>query len=395
MEDTSITLIADYAHAHPRVISLSNELQKLGYSANYLVFATDFKTVEAEKSIFTYSKLCLLGQSQFDKLQRYIPSRLMKYGWPIFSTTLLEILKIPYVIKTLFLNKNKMGNILFISYSPLSVLLGGVIVGRLCKKSIIVDWRDLYLNNHNIKLNVFRKIMRFCIFKFIDFTADCHFTVSEGLKDNLVKVTKKPVHILKNGSNRLGNITISSDPQIISIKYFGSIYYGKQPLADFMKHLEALPLVQKENIQLIFYGTNKKLVKRVISDIGGLSVDVTVKPRLNYASFLKEIHHSGINLVLGWIGDPHDKFGGGVLPTKFWECYSSNTSLLVYAPSKNDELRLNCSELNVSYVSDTDGILEFLNGKDTQAAAVEKTDVSFNLRAKQFLSLVNEMKDVN
>ena len=395
MESPSVSLIADYLHAHPRVISLANELQKMDCTTNYFAFSDHMQTVESEKDIFDSANLCLLGQSRFDKLLRFIPSRFMKFGWPIFSISLFECLKVPYVIKSLIRHKEELGDVLFVSYSPLSVLIGGAIVGRIGNKMVIIDWRDLYLDNHNVKFNFLRKLIRYSIFKFIDFLADRHFTVSEGLRKRLVTYTKKPVHILKNGSNRLVNAVTFKESQTVAVRYFGSVYYGKQPLGDFMSHLEALAVVERRNIQLEFYGTNKKVVNRVISDIGGFSGEISIRPRLSYESFLKEINHSGVNLVLGWIGEPSDEFGGGVLPTKFWECYSSDTPLLVYAPSDNDELRRNCAELNVRCVSDSEGIREFLEGMNFGLTRDEKSDVSFRVRAEQLIDILDEIRDVN
>ena len=90
-----------------------------------------------------------------------------------------------------------------------------------------MDWRDPYLNNHNIPKNKLRTLVRGFIMHLIDHNVDYHITVSEGFNDRLVDTCKKPIHVIPNGSNNQNapseqhKIVHLEDKKNIKINYFG------------------------------------------------------------------------------------------------------------------------------------------------------------------------------
>ena len=239
-----IIFIADYRQAHPRGFSLCDGFLSLGHDCKYITFKEDEELISSEKKLHSFRGFTYLKKSKIDKLQNIIPSRLYKILWPVLSNSFIELCKVPAILKAL--NKHNLddADLIIISYSPLSLVIASILSKKARSVKKIVDWRDPYLNNHNIPKNKLRTLVRGFIMHLIDHNVDYHITVSEGFNDRLVDTCKKPIHVIPNGSNNQNapseqhKIVHLEDKKNIKINYFGSIYMNRQPVDDFLLQLE-------------------------------------------------------------------------------------------------------------------------------------------------------------
>ena len=163
-----IIFVADYKQAHPRGFSLCNGFLSLGHDCKYITFKEDEELISSEKKLHSFRGFTYLKKSKIDKLQNIIPSRLYKILWPVLSNSFIELCKVPSILKDL--NKHNLddADVIIISYSPLSLVIASILSIKARSVKKIVDWRDPYLNNHNVPKNKLRTMIRGFIMRFID-----------------------------------------------------------------------------------------------------------------------------------------------------------------------------------------------------------------------------------
>ena len=89
---------------------------------------------------------------------------------------------------------------------------------------------------------------------------------------------------------------------------------NRQPVDDFLLQLEMYVLKNDKFVEVNFYGTNEKVINKLIKNIELSRVSINVLPRLSYEEFLIRINEGDINLVIGWNKRVDDYFNGsGVL----------------------------------------------------------------------------------
>lgn len=397
-----IIFVADYKQAHPRGFSLCDGFLSLGHNCKYITFKDDADFISSEKKLHSFRKFAYIKRSKIDKFQNIIPSRLFKILWPLLSISLIELCKVPGILKAL--NKHNLddADLIIISYSPLSLVIASILSKKARQVKKLVDWRDPYLNNHNIPNNKLRTMIRGFIMRFIDNRVDYHITVSEGFNKRLIDTCKKPIHVIPNGSNNRNALleehkkALLEDKKNIKINYFGSIYMHRQPIDDFLLQLERYMLKNDKFVEVNLYGTNKKVIKKLLKDIELSRVSVNTLPRLSYEEFLGKINEGDVNLVIGWNKRIDDHFkGSGVLPTKFWECLGLNVPLLVYSQNTFDEIRSVASEkYSLPIVHDYESLVTFFDSISKKVWSIDTSEFTFQTRAKQILEYINDKENI-
>jgi glycosyltransferase involved in cell wall biosynthesis len=149
----------------------------------------------------------------------------------------------------------------------------------------IVDWRDLWTQNHLFKgLRIFWFYERYLERKFHN-CADLITTVSEPLADTLRKITKTRIEVIYNGYDPDDYIKIKQRVRkkndAFTIAYIGTIYRGYQdpsPLFEALSDIKKNNLIEKNVLQIIFAGTN--------ADISDIAERYNVSEFYSYLGFL-------------------------------------------------------------------------------------------------------------
>ncbi|MCF0126503.1 MAG: glycosyltransferase [Clostridia bacterium] len=127
----------------------------------------------------------------------------------------------------------------------------------------VIDWRDLWTNNSAAKgLKVFHSYERKLERKYHS-ACDLVTTVSEGLRDELTKITDKRVEVIYNGFDPEEYTVITDNPRKdnpkIVISYLGSIYKGSrdpEPLFAALAELISEHKINEAEFELNFAGPN-------------------------------------------------------------------------------------------------------------------------------------------
>ena len=138
-------------------------------------------------------------------------------------------------------------------------------------KRWVVDWRDLWTQNHLYPgLKLFHLYER-SLEKRFHSKADQIITVSDGLAESLRKITKTAVSVIYNGfdpedfSNLFKNSRKKSE--VLNLAYLGSIYKGFQdpaPLLKAIKNLAQDGKITPSDIQIRFAGANSDIAEQIV-----------------------------------------------------------------------------------------------------------------------------------
>jgi glycosyltransferase involved in cell wall biosynthesis len=143
-------------------------------------------------------------------------------------------------------------------------IVGYILKRRKLTKSWVVDWRDLWTDNHIFPgLPGLRIVERYIEYSFHR-QADVVTTVSEPLADRLRNQVGTKVQVIYNGFDpddydTLADESIFPADNVFRIVYTGTIYPGKQdptPLFQAIKILASQRKLSPERLQVIFAGHN-------------------------------------------------------------------------------------------------------------------------------------------
>ena len=266
----NIGLVAEVAQCNHRIPEWANGLSKIGhqvfvitpnYSKSQLRFLGLMENYEytwIQSKTFRskykrYSNKNFQLNRVFQKILRIYRSKTNSDGYERWSKSLVQTLKNVHAKYSL--------DLIVVSVSPFSVIEPVSELANLEGIPWIVDYRDLWSQNHNSK-NVSEKILPIEQ-KLLEQSAGL-ITVSNELSDNLKEIYNGKIHIISNGFSNVRNYTPRPKSGPIRIIYAGSVYLNYQNL-DLL--LDALLDFNKMNLRatLSIYGPTSNHLKRILS----------------------------------------------------------------------------------------------------------------------------------
>lgn len=277
------------------------------------------------------------SSNEIDKINhiKLFIRKLRKYIGSLFDMYDLWIR--PATKKAIELHKAEKYDYIISSFSPPAV---HIVAHRLKNKfpeiQWVADFRDLWAYNHLIAAKGILGILEKNKEKRVIANADAIITVSEYLSDVMKNVyPQKSIYTIENGFDpeeyAEWKERIVAYPPIgdkIVISYLGTIYPGKRDpsiLFDVVNELIKENIIQQEQIEINFYGNNKKEINEIIkkknyNKYGTIHINgfVDRKKSLNIQ------RESDLLLFLEW----NDPSANGVLTGKLFEYLVSATPIV-------------------------------------------------------------------
>lgn len=218
----------------------------------------------------------------------------------------------------------------------------------------ILDWRDLWtLNPYWKGLKIFNSYEKKLERKFHTI-ADVITVVSDGLKDDLKKLTSNNIVTIPNGYDKedystfMGKEKSNRNNKKITCVYTGTIYKGVQDITPFLKAIRELldeKRIQENQIEFIAAGNVADLLQDI--EYYKLQNVFTFKGFISRAEALKLTYNCDIALLL--LG----KNNKGILTGKLFEYLTlADYTLGVDFSNESDAGRIIC-EANAGYCFDS------------------------------------------
>jgi hypothetical protein len=261
------------------------------------------------------------------KLRRYIGSFFDMYDlWinPAFK-------------KAIELQKEEQFDYIISSFSPPTVhMIAHKLKNKFPNIKWIADFRDLWAYNHIIQAKGFLGVLERYKEKKVLENVDKIITVSKPLSEIMKNIyIKKDVYIIENGFDPeefpdwKKNIIVK--PRIkdkLIISYLGTIYPKRRDpsiLFEAVNELIDQKQIDRNQIEINFYGDNKQQLKDIISKKDYIKYNiVNIKGFISRNESLKIQKQSDLLLFLEW----NDPTARGVLTGKLFEYLVSGTPIL-------------------------------------------------------------------
>jgi len=227
-------------------------------------------------------------------------------------------------------------DIIYVSCSPFSSAIIGVVLKHLTKKPLIVDFRDpfaLPIRGLIFQVPRFRQSFDRRIEKFIINHADLFLVTSRETADAYKKEYPRVGNKMVTIHNGFDKVYLRKPPkkhEKFTIIYTGLFYFvnenNEKPGEAFFEALKALKRggkIARDNFQFLYYGFDTRKIKAITRqyDIDDI---VHAQPQIPYKEALREISKS--HLFLLRIVQP-------MISTKLFEGLALNTPFLATIPS--------------------------------------------------------------
>lgn len=229
-------------------------------------------------------------------------------------------------------------NIIYVSCTPYSSAIIGIILKYMTNKPLIIDFRDAYAldilsemipaKKPRIRMYIDKKIERKVINK-----ADIFIVVTDEMRDLYVqqyKISKSKIYVINNGFDNINHkINKNTKYSKFTICYAGQYYLWEKYASSFFKALQDLKekdIISKNNFQFIYYGDDSQGIKK-LSESYTITDIIEVHNRVSYEEILSIIAKSHLYLI---------RVMKMALPTKLFEGISLNVPILALIPKGNE-----------------------------------------------------------
>ena len=237
-------------------------------------------------------------------------------------------------IKGLRLIKEHDIKIIYVSCPPFSAAVIGVLLKAICKKPLVIDFRDPFAVERLpfSKLPKFKKKMDRCIEKWFLKHTDILIVVTHELRKRYITdypQAKNKIFTIHNGVDieLISKELPASKYSKFTIIYAGLYFYSpyEWDVEFFFKALAILKekeIVNKNNFQFLFYGSNENRICQIAIkfDVDDL---VIANSRISYNDIIHVISKSHLQLL---------RNRDLVIPSKLYEGISLNVPFLATIP---------------------------------------------------------------
>lgn len=258
-------------------------------------------------SLLSKVKLGFIGEIIDRVIMKLIGDSLYKKSWITNCMLLAE---------KVFLNNNI--DLMYSTFAPKE----NIVLANKLKILFDIPWvneyRDLWYGNPYFEVTN-KTIQEFNFEKKLIKAADRLVTVSEPLREELIKYHNKPTDVIYNGFDFLDEHKVKygiNDKLIIS--YTGTIYLGKRDPNILFLALKSLKQTNPDlytKVKVYFYGPQlKSILSKAIKDIG-ITEAVSLNDTISHREVIEIQRKSDILLLLGW-NNPKER---GVATGKLFE----------------------------------------------------------------------------
>jgi glycosyltransferase involved in cell wall biosynthesis len=229
--------------------------------------------------------------------------------------------------------------VIFATSPSYTTLLLGSLLKKKTKIPLVVDFRDLWVNNSFIEYPArFHKFIESKMEKHVLAQADYITVVSDLIRDDLIRrypFVRPKIETLTNGFDPedFEELDLQKESRKFRIAYTGSIY-GGLTARTFLSALKKLVIENEElkkNIEVVFVGNYGKETQSLV---GELSLEENVKLK-GYVSHKKSLDLiAGSNVLLLLITVLGSK-GKEILTGKIFEYLASKKPIIAIAPEDN------------------------------------------------------------
>ncbi len=290
--------------------------------------------VEYTYSLFNLAKIFGKANGLLARLARIFGKRIRKnYFYQIFCIPDLFLGWIPLtVVKAFGLIKKFNTDIIYVSSTPFSSAVAGVILKMITQKPLVLDFRDPFA------LEILAKEygilwLRLKLNRFIETTllrnADIFIVTTEETRDAYISQypqIREKIFTVHNGFDAEYFIENKSAKfEKFTIVYSGQFYTYSVDSRGFFEALALLKrkrLIDSSNFQFLFYGERQEIQPMV--EENGVNDLVVMSPRIPYREILDVISRSHMNLL---------RIIKPMISTKLYEGIPLNTPFLATIPA--------------------------------------------------------------
>ena len=322
----------------------------------------------------------------FKKLKSSFPLNIMYEGGFLYI--------IYGVIYGIFYTKKNNIKYIYSTYSPYSNHLIAYFIKLFYKDCYwVADFRDLPFgeNDTEIYFKSFQSKLNSLICKKADFL----ITISEGMKNSLLKYNKK-ICVLNNGLDiNLGKLKYykSSIKENFDIVYTGMLYEGRRDGSSFFKSIKLLIDKGKlpNNLKLIYAGNDSYLWKKWALE-NGLNDYIDIRGNVTRKESITLQNNATINLLLTWATEKEK----GILTGKLFEYLATfNPIICIINGIKDEEIENLFKKINCGCVFYSNEIEEITKNIENFSNNDIKYTYDFNeLKKLTYPYLSNELEKI-
>jgi glycosyltransferase involved in cell wall biosynthesis len=224
-------------------------------------------------------------------------------------------------------------DVIYVSCTPHSTAITGIVLKKLSGLPLIIDYRDPYYLNSGPESCIRDKIDRKIQSIFLNH-ADIVIVNNEGTRKLYVEqypMVKDKIFAVHNGFDA-ENMPAQTEKKYekFTIIYTGEFYFGLIPADLFFRaiaHLREQGSINNQNFQFLFYGDGTYEVKRLCEKYG-ISDLVAVSKRIPYEDVLTALSRSHLQLL---------RILKPMISTKLFEGIPVNVPFLATIPSGEAE----------------------------------------------------------
>ena len=241
-------------------------------------------------------------------------------------------------------------DVIYVSCTPHSAAITGVLLKKMYDLPLVIDYRDPYYIDMNKEPVMRDRIDRSIQSRFLD-KADIVIVNNEGTKESYIEefpMVRKKIHAVHNGFDAEFMPGDKLDKfNKFTVIYTGDFYFGliyPDLIFNAIAHLYKSGAVSSDNFQFLFYGDGAYEVKRLAQKYG-IEKLVNVNRRVSYKKVLNELKRSHLQLL---------RILKPMISTKLFEGIPLNVPFLATIPSGEAEEIIREYSPSSYVVSDSD-----------------------------------------
>lgn len=222
---------------------------------------------------------------------------------------------------------NKEFHIIYSSSGPASSAIVASALQRYSNIPWVAEFRDLWSENHiDIRKKSISRIDSYLEDRTLR-NCSAFVTVSDPLKEKLVKSHEKSTYVIYNGYDEDDYPINTELTDKFTISYTGRTYPGKQDpstLFQAVADLDKAGKITPDHLQIRFYGPDQKEVIQPLADKFGIGKYLHLGGLVPHKESLLRQSESWLLLVFEW-NDPSEK---GILTGKLFEYFGAGRPIL-------------------------------------------------------------------
>ena len=166
--------------------------------------------------------------------------------------------------------------------------------------------------------------------------ADCVITVSDGLAEALHRITRQPVSVIPNGFDASLLPEMPAPARLFTLVYAGTLVPGPQDPRPVFRAIERCingGQIPKNEIELIFLGSNPELVRRALAEVSD-QLPVRVLPRMAHRAALAFQMRASVLLLLA------HEFERGIMTGKIFDYLAAGRPILAVPDDRHTTSKL-------------------------------------------------------